>query len=319
MNSRHGHSPEDGRTEKWDGRSMAPAFFHRIFYATIRLAGRHSAYFLLFFVVCFYCLLPKISKRPAAYISRRFGCTGGPKLFLHTFRLYWNFGTMLVDRAVLRITGRFEAYGSEEDKEKLRRLYAEYGKIILLTAHAGCWQMGISYLDFLDAPKAILMLTGKGDVDRHSFKWKTPGAEGGSGAQDITVINPSAPLGGTIEMINALNSGAVLCINADRTFGSERHTVETDFLGGKIRLPISAYKIAAGTGTPVAVVFSARTGPGRGTFRISEVMHVPHDADKGAVRGPQAFVPYAEAYARKLEEFCTDYPYQFYNFYDMWH
>lgn len=304
----------------WTSRSLAPEFFHRLFYAAIRLTGRQTAYFMLFFVVSFYTLLPGVRKRASHYIARRFGCTTPARCFVHTFRLYWNFGQMLVDRSVLRILGKFKAVGKDVDTSKLKELYSEQQRLILLTGHVGCWQMGISYLDFLDAPKAVVMLMDSEDVDRHSFKWQPSGnSDGEKCPEKITVINPAAPMGGTLEMLSALKNNSVLCINADRTFGSSKNTVEVEFLGGRIKLPISAYKIAAATDTPIAIAFSERTGPGEGIFWTSGILRVPRNTGKGDSRGPEAFTHYAQAFARELEKYCQAHPYQFYNFFNMWH
>ncbi|CCO23421.1 lysophospholipid acyltransferase family protein [Maridesulfovibrio hydrothermalis] len=306
----------------WTSKSLAPVCFHNFFYNVIRFTGRQAAYILLFFVVSFYCLLPGIRRRGMHYISRRFEKQNMVRRFIHIFRMYWNFGQMLVDRSVLRILGKFEATGAAEHKKKLQELYAEHGKLILLTGHAGCWQMGISYLNFLDAPKAVVMLTDNNDVDKHSFKLRPCGADGsegtGSEEEEITIINPATALGGSLEMLSALRNKSVLCINADRTFGSKKHTVEVDFLGGTIRLPISGYKIAATTNTPVAIVFSARTGAGKGEFWISDVLYIPENTGKSGVRGAEAFKPFAQKYAHELEKYCKDHPYQFYNFFNMW-
>ncbi|NDV23257.1 acyltransferase [Desulfovibrio sp. JC022] len=304
------------RKKQWSSRSLAPAFFHNIFYGLIRLLGRPGAYSLLFFVVLFYTLLPGVNKRAQEYIRRRFKPQNELSRMRHTFLLYWNFGKMLVDRSVLRILGDFNAHGPDEDISRLQELYARHKRLILLTAHVGCWQMGFSYLGFLDAPKAVVMLMDRGDVDKHSFKWKMSGGSGKE--EEITVINPAAPLGGTLEMLTALRENSVLCINGDRTMGESRHNVQVDFLGGKIELPITPFKIAATTETPVAIVFSTRSRTGEGIFRVAEIIHVPVDTGKGAVRGPEAFIPYAQKFSAELERYCQENPYQFYNFYNMW-
>ncbi|ACS78592.1 acyltransferase [Maridesulfovibrio salexigens] len=309
------------RDKKWSSRSLAPAFFHHIFYGLIRILGRPGAYFLLFFVVGFYTLLPGVGKRPAEYIRRRFKPQNRLSELRHTFLLYWNFGKMLVDRAVLRILGDFKGSGSGEDKNKLQELYAEHKRLILLTGHVGCWQMGFSYLGFLDAPKAVVMLMERGDVDKHSFKWKVSGGNGQgseSKVEEITVINPAAPMGGTLEMLSALRDNSVLCINGDRTMSESRHNVQVDFLGGKIELPITPFKIAATTDTPIAIVFSSRNKAGEGLFRVAKVIYVPADTGKGEVRGAEAFIPYAQKFSTELEKYCQDNPYQFYNFYNLW-
>ncbi|WP_432737386.1 acyltransferase [Maridesulfovibrio sp. FT414] len=223
---------------------------------------------------------------------------------------------MLVDRAVLRIMGDFNAIGKNDDVHLLQQLYAKHKRLILLTGHVGCWQMGFSYLDFLDAPKAVVMLMEHGDVDKHSFKWKMYGSEGKE--KEITVINPAAPLGGTLEMLTALRENSVLCINGDRTMGESRHNVLVDFLGGRIELPITPFKIAATTDTPIAVVFSSRSNIGEGLFWVSKVIHVPTGTGKGGIRGAAAFTPYAQKFSTELERYCQENPYQFYNFYNMW-
>lgn len=304
------------RKKQWSSKSLAPAFFHNIFYGLIRLLGRPGAYCLLFFVVGFYTLLPGVNKKPQEYIRRRFGPQNKLSRMRHTFLLYWNFGKMLVDRSVLRILGDFKAHGPDEDIRQLQRLYAKHKRLILLTGHVGCWQMGFSYLGFLDAPKAVVMLMERGDVDKHSFKWKMSGGNGKE--EEVTVINPAAPLGGTLEMLTALREKSVLCINGDRTMGASRHNVQVDFMDGKIELPITPFKIAATTKTPVAIVFSARSGAGKGIFRVAEILHVPADTGKSKVRGPEAFIPYAQKFSDELEKYSQEHPYQFYNFYNMW-
>ncbi|WP_321405155.1 acyltransferase [Maridesulfovibrio sp.] len=304
------------RDKKWSSKSLAPAFFHNFFYGVIKLLGRPGAYAMLFFVVVFYCLLPGVRKRPAEYIRRRFGKQNAASKLKHTFLLYWNFGKMLVDRAVLRILGDFKAHGPDKDISLLQELYAEHKRLILLTAHVGCWQMGLSYLGFLDAPKAVVMLMERGDVDKHSFKWKSSGGE--EKEEEVTIINPAAPLGGTLEMLTALRENSVLCINGDRTMGKSRHNVQLNFLGGKIELPITPFKIAATTETPVAIVFSIRSKAGEGKFRVARVINVPADTGKGEIRGPEAFTPYAQQFSAELEKYCQENPYQFYNFFNMW-
>ncbi|WP_027723069.1 acyltransferase [Maridesulfovibrio zosterae] len=307
------------KAERWTSKSLASAFFHNIFYLIIRTLGHQAAYLLLFFVVIFYCLLPKIRKRSSYYLQRRFGQAGKVRSFVRTFRLYWNFGKMLVDRSVFRILGRFQTTNDSEHEKELKQLYDINNRLILITGHVGCWQMGISFLDFINAPKAIVMLMETGNVDQHSFKWKKSGARNAEkSVEEIAIINPAAPLGGSLEMLSALKNKSVLCINADRTFGSMKNTVEVVFLGDRISLPVSPYKIAAATGTPIAIVFSERTGAGKGNFRLIKTITVPHDADKGEIRGAEAFKPYAQEYARELEKYCQDYPYQFYNFFNMW-
>ena len=308
------------KAEKWSSKSLASAFFHNIFYLIIRILGHQSAYLLLF--SCCHILLSVTQDQaedPHTICNEGSVQPVKSDHLFETFRLYWNFGQMLVDRSVFRILGRFQITNECEHEKELKRLYDINSRLILITGHVGCWQMGISFLDFINAPKAVVMLMETGNVDQHSFKWKKSGVQNAENSvEEIAIINPAAPLGGSIEMLSALKNKSVLCINADRTFGSMKNTVEVIFLGEKIHLPVSAYKIAAATDTPIAIVFSERTGMGKGNFRLIKTITVPHDADKGEIRGAEAFKPYAQEYACELEKYCQDHPYQFYNFFNMW-
>ncbi|SMF20875.1 lysophospholipid acyltransferase family protein [Desulfovibrio gilichinskyi] len=313
------HYDKEQNDSEWDSRSLASSFFHNIFYITIRLTGQNVAYVLLFFVVTFYTLTPRINKRASYYIMHRFGKCSLLQRMRHTFLLYWNFGQMLVDRAVLGILNTFESKSATQDTNKITELHAENNGLILITGHVGCWQLGMSALSFINAPKAVVMFRDKKDIDKLSFEHKKTNSQTNRNKDnDFTIINPASPMGGAIEMVDALKRKSILCINADRTFGSNKNTVPAKFLGGTILLPISAFKLAAVMKTPIVITFSARTGASKSKFWIAGTIRVPQDVDKGETRGAKAFTPYANEFAKALENYCESHPYQFYNFFNMW-
>jgi predicted LPLAT superfamily acyltransferase len=65
----------------------------------------------------------------------------------------------------------------------------------------------------------------------------------------------------------------------------------------------------------VAVVLSAKTGPASYELKLYDVIRVPG----GLGRGEASFAPHASRFARSLERFCAEHPYQFFNFFDLWH
>ncbi len=294
---------------KWTSKSLASSFFHRIFYATIRLGGRWAAYCLLVFVAGFYALHPGVRARTAEYRRKVLGESGFFRNLWFCYRHYFEFGKMLVDRAVLGILGRFDMHTTREDKELLRDLLAEERKgLIIITGHAGCWQLGTAGLEDIDAPKAVVLYRDRADVDRQYY-------EHGKGRKaPFRIIDPLGPLGGTVEMMEALKQGSIICFMGDRNFGDGNSGVKVDFLGGEIEVPIGAYRLASLMGAPVVVAFSRRTGPGRGKIRISRALQVPD----GLGREAQAYKVYAQMFADDLEEYARTNPLQFYNFYDMW-
>ncbi len=297
----------DTHSGSWSSRSLASSFAHSIFYYAIRLGGRWIAYFMLVFVVGFYTLRPDVRRRSEQYRLRRFGRRSGIRSLADCFRLQLEFGMMLVDRAVMGILGDFIMEASDKDRRKLAKLAGQGRGLILVTGHVGCWQLGMSVLDHIDAAKAVVMYKNEGDVDKHYY-------EHGVRGPSFAVIDPRGPMGGTLEMMDVLKKGGVLCVMGDRNFGSPKNVVTVQLLGGDVEVPMAAYKLASTLEVPMAVTFSHRSGPGRGRIWISRVINVPGQLG----RTPDAYRPYAQEFADGLEKFIRMHPWQFYNFYDMW-
>jgi len=277
----------------------------------IRVLGRHVAYFMLLFVVGFYTLLPKVRERSREYRRRQFGPRSLWGELTDCYKLQWEFGKMLVDRAVMGILGQFDMSATEVDKQHLIDLVDKGRGLILITGHVGCWQLGMSVLDLMDGPKGVVMYKDDRDVDRHYYEHDDNEAPK---APPFSIIDPRSPMGGTLEMMEILKQGGVLCVMGDRNFGSPKGVVDVQFMGGTITVPYSAYKLASTMHVPMAVTFSHRTGPGNGRIWISRVIDVPD----GLGRSPEDYRPYAQQFSDGLTEFVSRHPYQFYNFFDMW-
>jgi len=298
--------PEAPRT--WTSRSMGSALQHQIFYTLIRILGRRGAYFVLYFTVAWYVLFrPSVRKRSSFYLNRRFPVRTGIQRLWDAYRLSLELGKVLVDRAVLGILGPDKLRCSLTGRDVLLSLIAEGRGLILVTAHAGSWQLSMSSLGNLQSPVNMLIHREPGDVDRHFF-------EHGEQEQPYRIIDPLGYLGGMLEMLQVLKGGEVLCIMGDRVMGGESSALTVDFLGGPIRVPFSPYKLASATGAPIAVIFPHKSGPDSYALQVARVIRVPENLGRAA----EAYVPYAREFACSLEEFVAEYPYQFFNYFDMW-
>jgi predicted LPLAT superfamily acyltransferase len=297
-----------GGNKRWSSRSVGTPLQHRIFYALIRLGGRRAAYGLLVFVALYYVLFrPSVRDRSRPYLSRRFPGRSRAGRLRDSYRIILELGKILVDRAVLGILGPDSLTVSLTGREALLTLLKEGRGLILVTAHVGCWQVGMASLKKLGTPVSLLIHRDEGDVDRHFF-------EHGAGSPPFRVIDPAGPLGSTLEMLQVLKQQEVLCIMGDRVMGGDRNTITVDFLGSRVRLPFSPYKIASATGAPVAVVFPYKSGADSYALQVAQVIRVP--ADRG--RTAEAYRPHAAQFIRALESFVSEHPYQFFNFFDMW-
>ncbi|MEZ4601642.1 MAG: lysophospholipid acyltransferase family protein [Syntrophotaleaceae bacterium] len=294
--------------KSWTSRSIGAAWQHRFFYGLIRLCGRRAAYAMLAVVIFYYMLFrPDQRRKSEFYLRRRFPGARGLRLWLHSYRMSLALGKSLIDRAVVGILGSSSTRVDLEGKEELLALLAEGKGLILITAHVGSWQTAMAALDFLNQPVSLLLQREAGDIDRHYF-------EHGGRDCPFRIIDPSGYLGGALEMIEVLKNGEILSVMSDRMLGSDRNAVAVDFLGDPVPFPFSAYKLASATGAPVGVLLSAKTGVDSYELRLARVIRVP----SGLRRGSEAFVPYVRQFAETLEEYTQRYPYQFFNFYDMW-
>ena len=294
--------------DRWSSRSVGSRWQHGFFYLLIRLGGRAAAYLFLYLLILYYMLLrPDQRKKTEYYLRRRFPGSGPLKLGMHSYRMSLELGKVLIDRAALGILGGKFLDISVQGKEQLLGLVGEGKGLILMTSHVGCWQVAMAALRFLRTRVNLLMQREAGDVDRHFF-------EHGGCDSPFHIIDPRGYLGGTLEMLGVLKNGEVLSVMGDRLLGSDRSAVEVNFLGGKIAVPYSAYKLASATGAPVAVLLSRKSGFSSYRMEVAGVIRVPPDLGRRA----EAYRPHAQAFATMLEDYTQKNPYQFFNFYDMW-
>jgi len=300
--------PTHSKEAQWTSRSIGSHFGHTFFYLVIRYAGRGFAYFVLSFVALFYVFLaPPIRKKADYYLSRRFKGKGLIGRLGDSYRIFVSLGKALIDRAVIGILGEGKMSVEFTQKKEMFDILSEGKGMILMTAHVGCWQAAMSALKFLSTPVHLLLQREEGDIDLHYFEHAGIPCPYG-------IIDPRGYMGGVLEMMGLLKRGEVLCVMGDRLFGSSKGAAAVDFLGGKVLFPFSAFKIASATGAPVVVFFSHKSSPSGYTLEIAKVIRVPRDAGKS----DKDFLPYVSRFARALESYTTDHPYQFYNFYDMW-
>jgi predicted LPLAT superfamily acyltransferase len=294
--------------QNWSSRSIGSDWQHQAFYLAIRWGGRRAAYLLLYVVVAYYVLFSSLARERAShYLKRRFPRNSGYQRLWHCYLLILEFGKVLVDRAVVGILGPGSFEVSLAGREELLKLRDENRGLILMTAHAGCWQVAMSALDFLHRPVNMLMRREDGDIDRHYY-------EHAGLPCPYQVIDPTGYLGGTLEMLGALKQGQIVSVMGDRLLGSDRSNVQVDFFGERATLPFSAYKLASATGAPVVVFFTRKDGSASYRMQLAKVIRVPQIKGRSA----ESFTPFAQQFAEALEDFSRRHPYQFYNFHNMW-
>lgn len=278
---------------------------HLFFYALIMIGGRLSAYLFLYPLTLVYAIFsrtPHNQLRP--YLTRRFPDHNLWQRWWAAHRIIIGMGQMLIDRSWLGLKPQARLHGSFEGLETLQEIIASGSGAIIALAHVGTWQTALAHIVNLECRVHIMMSHDTQAVTKHFFELGRK--------RDFNIINVSGFMGGMIEAINALEQGDVILIMGDRAAGG--HTVTTTFLGSDIRLPVAAYSLAANTNTPVLIAFSAKHDRTHQVLKIWDIIHP--DYAKG--NRDQEMNRCAGRFSTALEKYVQDYPYQWYNFFDIW-
>lgn len=287
------------------GSRLQYAFFELL----VRCQALVAARIILAVVVFYYTLLPHVRRRSRPYLEHRFSTTGLWYEFWHAYRLHLQFGHILLDRMVARVTGTPSLAAVEPElRERLTRAVRNPRGCIILSAHIGDWQLGLSGLEELGRPVNVVYLRDPHDTaDKTIFRYL--------GTERRRIIDASDGPGALIEAAAALRRGEVCCLMGDRLIGTQdKRSVCVPFLNGNIRLPVNAYALASATGASLVAVFTVREKGGTRPVLV-ESLDVPQGLSH---RDPSLFRPFALRFAQAMQQVTEQYPYQFFNFYNMW-
>ena len=278
---------------------------HCFFYAALVLGGQRVAYFFLYPVIFTYVLCSrKIHRVTTPYFQRCFPTHNWLKLRLDVFKNVLSFGKVLVDRGWMGFNRKAELTGTFDDSDKLRAAITKGKGVVILLAHVGNWQTCLSQLKALNVDVHSLMEFDEKRVSKHFFELR--------GDMPFKIINVHGYLGGMIEATAALQKGDIVLMMADRLHQG-RHASAT-FLGSEVRLPIAAYHLAAMAGSPVVILFAAKTGRKSYSLMIPDIFY----PGQSGLDKREELVHGAQRFSNALEKYVERYPYQWYNFFDIW-
>jgi predicted LPLAT superfamily acyltransferase len=268
-----------------------------------RWLGRTASRMLLV-PVCLGFLICRPDARNAskAYLARVLGRPPGVRDVL---RHFFTFGTTVLDRIYLLNdeADRFEI--TIHGEEIVMDILAQGGGCLLFGAHHGSFE--------------VLRLVGR----------KQPGlrvslamyeATGRKISAALNAINPHlAPLiiglgtpGAMIEIRDCLEQGGFVGMLADRTLASDT-TISIDFLGAPAAFPTGPARLAALLRPPVVLM----VGLFRGANRYE--IHFERLAGPTSARAePEETTCLIADYVARLEHYCREAPYNWFNFFDFW-
>lgn len=140
----------------------------------------------------------------------------------------------------------------------------------------------------------------------------------------IRFINVADSFGGMLDAHAALGRGEIVCLMGDRLFSPKEPALALPFLGEAALFPVGAYRLAALSDAPMAVLFVLREeyGPESSPYPCGENLGLRLagiiEPERSASRKAETWRDACMVYIRHLEAVVRDYPYQFFNFYDIW-
>jgi predicted LPLAT superfamily acyltransferase len=289
----------------WSSRSLGGRLQHQFFYALVKLRLLCLARAFIYLVTLWYVLKPSVRRRSLPYLSRIFPHARRWQQFLNSYQLGLNFAFSLLDRTVARITGAVEQVASEEVLQHINQALAAQKGLILLSAHFGSVQSSMVMIKKLQRPLNICIYKDGQDVDLHYFE---------NGQASINVIHADKPFGGSIEMLDALRRGEIVCFMGDRLLYANDPSLKSRFLGDAASFPYMPYALAGKTGAPAAILFMPRLGHSKFKLQLEALFSVSPTASKL----PQNYQKVVDLFVGRLEKVVRQYPFQFFVFFDMW-
>lgn len=222
------------------------------------------------------------------------------KSYQNNYRL----GQTLIDKMVTmagmksRFTFHFDG---EENLDKI----VEMGKGgILLSAHAGNWEMAGQYLEKINTKINIVMFDGEHQNIKKYLDQL--------GEKSFNVITIKENMSHVYEMGAALAKNELICMHADR-FLEGNKTVSLNFLGEEALFPAGPFLMSAGFNVPVCLVFAFKESDKHYHFYGSDILQRFNAESK------KDFAQrLAQQYVVDLENKIKEYPEQWFNYYDFW-
>jgi len=291
---------------RWTGRSFGGRLGYIIWSTALRLLPMPLVRFIMLFVVAWYWLFARTARAASHDFLRRIAPGSA-------YRHFYVFASAIADKLLLLVRGpaSFAFHGGEALGAALDAARAPGKGVILLTAHAGSWEVAAARLAQLRPDLSVHLVMYRGE-ERRLAEFLDRLGEGVPRPHVIAVGEDELT---PVRLLEALRRGDCLAMMGDRFLARDRGVARVPFFGEGALFPTAAYALAAVSGAPVLPVFAfmersrsyrLEGGPAR-TFRFAD-----RAARADLLRDGAAW------YAALLEGHLRHFPYQWYNFYRFW-
>jgi len=229
-----------------------------------------------------------------------------PVGFRDLFRHYFTFATVALDRFFL-LKGRIRMYRTQvHGEEVVQQILGSGEGCLLLGAHMGSFEI----LRALGSSNHV-------DVGLVMYEDNARMVNTVARALNPEIAKSIIPLGrfdSMMKLQERLQNKQWVGILGDRTLDAEAMQ-EVTFLGEKTKLPTAPFRIALMLKRPVVLMLGLYRGGNRYEIYFEKLF------DPASVTRADRTVAIGQAldlYASRLEHYCREAPYNWFNFYDFW-
>jgi predicted LPLAT superfamily acyltransferase len=268
------------------------------------LLGRPIARLLLY-PVCLYFLLFSVKPRAGSQKYLTHVLNRRPHL-ADLFRHYFTFATVVLDRFFL-LKDRYELFEIQIHGEDalLKTLHLGQG-CLLLGAHLGSFEILRARGASNQIEVGLLMYDDNARMFNSAAKATNP-------ALAASVI-PLGRADSLFKVQERLHRSSCVGMLGDRTLNEEGQ-VRVPFLGEAASFPPAPFRIALALKRPVVLMVGLYCGGNRYELYFEKLFE-PDGVDRA--RRAAAIEEAVRLYAQRLEHYCRQAPYNWFNFYDFW-
>ena len=266
--------------------------------------GRRVARAVLVPVATYYLMFGGRARRASRdYLQR---VLGRKPTLREVFRHFYTFATVALDR-VYFLSDRWSLFDI--------RMHGEEAVIERFGCDQGCFLMGAHIGSF----ECLRTLGRRRGVNVKPVMFE---ANAKMVARITRAINPSLDqdiiaLGtpeSMLRVVDNLNKGAWVAMLADRAI-SEGGMVAVPFLGATALFPAAPFRIAALTGRTVILMVGLYRGANRYDLHFETLVESP---SLPRAERDQIVERWIRLYASRLEHYCREGPFNWFNFYEFW-
>lgn len=266
--------------------------------------GRPVARVLLYPIsLYFLSMVPKARRASRAYLNR---ALRRPATWRDVFRHIHTFASTILDRIYL-LNDRTELFDLRiHDEALVRQVTADGRGVLMFGAHLGSFEaMRAIGHDKTGVTLALLMFEANAQKLGRLMAAINPAI-----TQEIIALGEFDSM---LHVQTRIAQGTIIGMLADRTFQKDE-VRWLPFLGEPAPFPLGPFRLASLLRRPLLLMLAAYQGGKRYELHFELLF----DFSQPGLKRGEAVNTALEKYVGRLEHYCTEYPYNWFNFYDFW-